>query len=230
VAYRPAFISTKNEMLIKIENIEFKYFNGFAKKQKEKNVISLHEQIKKRGHQKILEVSTYSTEELGRQLSAFNLLINYDNKKIPLECIFQGSKVFEFGGPYTDIFYKTNIDAKRDKRLKVSGKIIKFKFNDVEWDIEPKTAFYDWLYISTIYNNYKYLIEELVSYDVFTDISFNPKKSINCQAKSCAILVSLFHINKLEEALFSKDKFLKIVYANETKKPIQKSLFNKELL
>ena len=35
------------------------------------------------------------------------------------------------------------------------------------------------------------MIEELIDYDAFTDIEFNPQKSINCQAKSAALFVGL---------------------------------------
>jgi len=43
-------------------------------------------------------------------------------------------------------------------------------------------------------------------------IEFNPAKSINCQARTCAILVSLIKQNKIEEALISKEKFIDMVY------------------
>ncbi|MEO1927369.1 MAG: hypothetical protein ABGX26_01595 [Nautiliaceae bacterium] len=224
MASRPAFIATKNDKLVEIINVEFEYFTGFAAVQKAKTRDSFHNAIREHGYEKILEVSTNSDNELGWQLSAFNLMTDYDGEKIPLECAFQGSKVFEYGGPYTDIFKKTNIEAKKDKRLKNSGKVIKFRYEGNEWETEPQTAFYDWLYISTVYKNYPHLIEELANYEVFTDIAFNPKKSVNCQAKSCAILVSLYHIGKLEEALSSKDNFLRIVYGYK-EKPKQGSLF-----
>ena len=150
-------------------------------------------------------------------------MVDFENKKIPLESAFQGSKVFEGDIQYEDIYFKDAIKAKKDERIK-NKKIIKFRFNGIEWENEPKTAFYDYLYISTIYKNYPELLEELAKYEVFTDIAFNPKKSINCQAKSCAILVSLYHIGKLKDAISSKDDFLKIVYSYE-KRPIQGSLF-----
>ncbi|WP_024787182.1 MULTISPECIES: hypothetical protein [unclassified Lebetimonas] len=150
-------------------------------------------------------------------------MVDFNGKKIPLESAFQGSKVFEGNIQYEDIYFKDAIKAKKDERLK-DKKIIKFRFNEIEWDTEPKTSFYDYLYISTIYKNYPTLLKEVIKYKVFTDIAFNPKKSINCQAKSCAILVSLYYLGKLEEAISSKEKFLKIVY-DYKKKPEQKSLF-----
>jgi hypothetical protein len=216
LANRPIFIPTnKKEKLFEEKNIEFKFYNGFASSQKIKSVKSLHNSAEQEGYNKILEISTYSNNELGYQLSAFNLLSNYQDKKIPLECAFQGSKVFEFNKQYTDLYHTTNIKAKKDKRLKESGKIIGFFYEDEFWENEPKTAFYDWLYISTIYKNYYNLIEELTQYQAFTDIAFNPKKSLNCQARSCAILVSLYNLDLLQKALLSKENFIKIVYSNK---------------
>jgi len=56
----------------------------------------------------------------------------------------------------------------------------------------------------------------------FSDIEFNPKKSINCQARTCAVLVSLVRLDLIDEALSSKDRFIEIVYG---KALIQGSLF-----
>lgn len=55
------------------------------------------------------------------------------------------------------------------------------------------------------------LAEAAMSYDTFTDIAFNPKKSINCQAGSVALYVSLSRRALLHEALKSRDSFLEVV-------------------
>lgn len=71
---------------------------------------------------------------------------------MPLEMAFQGSKVFAAGGPFTDIYHaKDSRDAKRDPRLKESGPLIGFPFENVNFPLGPKTAFYDWLYINSLY-------------------------------------------------------------------------------
>ena len=220
MATRPIFISIKNKMeLAKEVNIEFKYYNGFSTMQKSRSIVSLHNSANKDGYKKILEVSTKSECKLGWQLSAFNLMVCFEEgKKISLECAFQGSKVFEDDVQYKDIYFVESIEAKKDLRLKESGNIIGFEYKGVRWENEPKTAFYDWLYIKTLHDNYPEIIDQLCSYEVFTDIEFNPKKSINCQARTCAILVSLVALNLLEEALESQQNFIKIVYP---KKPTQ---------
>jgi hypothetical protein len=224
MATRPIFTVIENEKeLYKQVDIDFTFYNGFAVTQKAKSIQSLHENAQKKGYKNILEVSTKSIHMLGWQLSAFNLMVDFDeNKKISLECAFQGSKVFEDGVQYKDLYHVESIKAKKDDRLKNSGNIIGFNFNGEFWENEPKTAFYDYLYIKTLYANYRDIIQELMNYDAFTDIEFNPKKSINCQARTCAILVSLKKIDLLEKALTSKEIFIDIVYKKEAK---QMSLF-----
>ena len=56
------------------------------------------------------------------------------------------------------------------------------------------------------------LANEVVKFDSFSDIEFNPQKSINCQAKAAAVFVGLSTQHLLEEALLSPESFLKIVY------------------
>lgn len=224
MANRPIFVVNDNKKeLFKEVNIDFTFYSGFAVTQKAKSIQSLHENAKKIGYKNILEVSTKSDNKLGWQLSAFNLMVDFDfDKKISLECAFQGSKVFENNIQYNDLYLVESIQAKKDERLKKSGNIIGFDFEGDFWENEPKTAFYDYLYIKTLNDNYSDIIEELVKYDTFTDIEFNPKKSINCQARTCAVLVSLYKMDLLEKALLSKDDFIKIVYKKE---PLQLSLF-----
>ena len=151
-------------------------------------------------------------------------MVEFDgDKQISLECAFQGSKVFEGNIQYKDIYHKTSIEAKKDIRLKQSDNIIGFEFEGDFWENEPKTAFYAWMYINTLYKNNRDIVEELLEYEAFSDIEFNPKKSINCQARTCAVLVSLVRLGLTDEALSAKDRFIEIVYG---KKPIQGNLFS----
>ena len=232
MAVRPIFIPN-DTIKYKEINIEFKWHGGFAVSQKKKNIIELHNQAKLKGYNNILEVSSKSDLELGKKLSAFNLKIDTPKGKISIESAFQGSKVFENYIQFEDIYLKNSLEAKKDIRLKNSGKIIEFNFFGDIWENEPKTAFYDWLYISALYPYKDYLYRNLLKFDGFSDIEFNPKKSINCQARSCAILSSLLKENLLDKAMINKENFIKIVYnKNNYRKreyfqrvPKQKSLF-----
>ena len=225
MAKRPYFtISDTSDEFYKEYSCEFEFYTGFALSQKQKSVKSLHEQILKRyPNRKILEVSRRSENSLGIALSAFNLkFLNIDNKEYPVECVFQSSKVFANGQQYCDLLYKTASEAKTDKRLKNSGPLIKFSLNGNDWELEPKTYFYDFIYISALYRN-KEVCKQLLEFDTFTDIEFNPQKSFNCQARSVAIAVSLLKNNLIEKYLSDKNLFKEIY--NSQFIPEQQKLF-----
>lgn len=144
-------------------------------------------------------------------------------REISVECIFQSSKVFENGGPFKDLLSKSSLEAKRDERLKASGELKYFECTDKRWDLEPKTMFYDYIYIKALEEN-KELASKLLEYDCFTDIEFNNKKSINCQARSAAMFVSLKKQNLLNSAIDNIESFKKL-YRKDIDE-VQLSLFD----
>ena len=218
MAKRPIFIPNINgNQLFIEENIDFNWFSGFAISQKQKSIESLHKKAYEKGYEKLLEVSSKSPELLGQRLSAFSLEIEtIKNGRISVECAFQGSKVFKGNKQYPEIYTKTSIEAKRFHKLNSSGELIGFKFEDEEWELEPKSSFYDWLYIKALYPH-KDFLKKLYKYQAFTDIEFNPIKSINCQARACAIIVSLLKRDLYDEAMSSKKRFIEIIYKRQLK-------------
>lgn len=214
MAERPLFIPTTEGLaLVKTKYAEFQWFPGMAVSQKQKSVDSLHATAcNLPGISKVLEVSSKSREALGVELSAFNLCFTTTklNRTFSVECAYQGSKVFEWGGPFVDIFGMTSLEAKKDERLRSSGHLTGFRFFGTDWELEPLTAFYDWIYINAL-KKQPSVTEQLLEYSAFTDIEFNPKRSINCQAYSVALYISLHKRHLLEEATSSKDAFLRIV-------------------
>jgi len=212
MANRPIFTPNLEKVGVKTTNIDFKWHSGISPEQKKKSIIELHQAAHACGLQHILEVSTKSELKLGVQLSAFNLMITtkkYHNK-FTVETAFQGSKVFENGGPY-DLLGMNSLAAKQDPRLKSSGSLIAFRFFKVEFPLLPRTYFYDWLYINALVQN-PTLAKDVLRFDSFTDIEFNPQNSINCQANSVALYISLYRHNLLAEALESPANFLKYCY------------------
>lgn len=212
MAKRPIFVPLINGKGLVLEHyVDFEWHAGFAKSQKQKSIRALHETaFKEYGVQNPLEVSSKSENALGVALSSFNL--SFETKRgrlLTVEAAFQGSKVFEYGGPYRDIFDMRPIDAKRDARLRESGALEKFLFFGVDWALEPKTAFYDWLYINALVKN-RELALQVTDIDGFTDIEFNPEKSINCQARAAALYCALFHSEKLDFAFSSKENFISL--------------------
>lgn len=230
MANRPVFIPCSSpDHLVDEVYVEFEWNSGFAPIQKKKNICALHESAKKIGLTPLLEVSTKSDEVLGQHLSAFNLKIKTKIGEISIESAFQGSKVFEKGGPYRDILRKGSREAKRDKRIKTSGRLIAFDYFGKEWSLVPKTAFYDWLYIKALQPHLEYL-KRLYKYKGFTDIEYNPKKSINCQARTCALLVSLMKLNVVKKALRSKEDFINMIREDSLKKRHSIDLLQGKLL
>lgn len=211
MAHRPVFISNIDiNGYVEEKIINFTWFAGLSKSQKQKSIKSLHDSFSEENPEmNILEISSKSTNLLGVNLSAFNLSFIHQDKKLCVENAFQGSKVFQNGGPYLDLLQKSAIFAKRDFRLKNSGPLIEFTFSNHKWPLEPKTAFYDWLYINALNQNLD-LRGEILKYSAFTDIEYNPLKSINCQAKSAALFISLNKKGILEKVLKSPEKFIEI--------------------
>lgn len=212
MAIRPVFCAKDTAPFYRIADVNFEYFSGFSVVQKQRCIVSLHNSfLKLRPQRKVLEISSKGMVELGVKLSAFNLQIADSNPKHSVECAFQGSKVFEKGGPYADLLGKTSRQAKKDPRLQESGRLIAFNYLGTEFPNDPKDFFYNWIYIKALHSNSDYA-NQILEYDSFTDIEFNPQKSFNCQAKAAAIYIGLHKAGLLEEALQSRDDFLRIVY------------------
>ncbi|MDC0453767.1 hypothetical protein OAL98_00910 [Gammaproteobacteria bacterium] len=212
---RPLFIPDyDSDNFVKSINIEFSWFPGFHVTQKQKSISSLHESIKTNtNHKHILEISTKSHDDVGKKLSAFNLMLtSKDNIHASVESFYQGSKIFEHGGPYEDIYLNSSVGAKKDLRLKKSGKLIGFKFKEESWGLDDH--FYDWLYLIGLLQNNK-IANYLLSFDGFTDIEFNPKKSYNCQAHSAALYLSALH-RGIDLEKIKSPKFFKEVFPNNT--------------
>ena len=221
MAIRPVFLVSDTEPYFESKLTEFQFYSGFSDTQKRKSIDSLHQAfLKNNPNKKILEISSKSENDLGVKLSAFNLIIETKSgRKYSVESAFQASKVFQKGGPYKDLLEVSSKDAKRDERLKNSGKLVSFYIDGKKFELEPKTYFYNWLYINTL-NMHQELAEQIIVYDCFTDIVFNPQKSINCQAEAAAIYVALKSKNLLDAALENKAKFLETVYGKFVNKKL----------
>lgn len=197
------------EIDVNMENLDGRNFQ-----EKQNNVRRLHGRFNELyKNENIIEISTKSPIELGRELSAFNLKYSINNKEYPLECVFQSSKVFEKGGPYKDLLKIEPFQVKRDRRLRSSGNLVGFTLDNVEYPLEPKTLFYDWIYINAL-SKKPTLYKKLINYNAFTDIEFNPERAINCQARSVALFIALYKQGLLNDALSNIEIFKKFVYQN----------------
>jgi len=192
---------------------------------------------------KILEVSTKSVNyDIGVALSAQKL--TYTDRKsgrsLPVENWFQASKQFirdgvEFG-PYPELldvepvqakrFMNANLDKKTAQQYggdplferiqsQIRGAVMKrFIFLGEAYPLEPKSCFYDFLYVHALNQEQNSdLARALAKYVVFTDIEFNPVKNgkvirYNTQARACAIWVSLVKRGLLARALETIESFI----------------------
>jgi hypothetical protein len=184
-----------------------------AKVQAQRSIASLHERAKSQIRvERVLEISSKSLDALGVALSAFNLMIRTPKgREYSLECAYQSAKVFERGGPFLDLREMRSIDAKRDPRLLQNGRLIKFSIYGCDWDLQPRTAFYDWLYINALHKHTE-LAKQVLDYRAFSDIAFNPERSINCQAYAAALYVSLHQRGLLtSEVIGDKETYLSVI-------------------
>jgi len=218
MAKRPVFIpDPQGPPFVKEVVVEFVWYPGFAKSRAQKSIESLHKAAaEKLKISPILEVSLKSADPLGVSLSAFHLILKAKGRSMPVECAFQGSKVFERGGPYTDLYSKSGREAKKDGRLQNSGKLVAFDFMGEKFPTDPKTLFYDWLYITALWQNAEFA-EKILAFRAFSDIAFNPKRSINCQARAAALFVSLRQSGRLERAIREKDYYIRLVIGEQSR-------------
>jgi hypothetical protein len=220
---RPVFIpNLEGENLVTTIYLQFKWFPGFSTSQYQKSIGSLHESaLKEKNIGNILEISTKSDNDVGVKSSAFNLPLQTKFCKNSVESHYQGSKVFETGGPYVDIYKKNSYESKKDERLKTSGQLIGFQLGQTKWDLTDH--FYDYLYLNALNQNNE-ISERILNFDAFTDIAFNPKKSFNCQAYSAALYKSAILRNYDLSEIKVADKFQEL-FPKEALVNFQESLF-----
>lgn len=214
MAQRPVFIVKEKAPYSHMYSLNFTYSSGFSKSQKQKNIIALHEEFGKtvfgRNGARIAEISSKSLDPETAKLSAFKLMkyVPSLGKSVPVECVYQAGKVFSNGGPYTDLLEVSAKAAKKDERLKTSGRLIAFEFEGVRYPLEPASAFYDWIYLNACLENPE-ISDYILDYDAFTDIEFNPEKGMSTQAKSCAVYVSLHRLG-LSDRIRDFEEFRKL--------------------
>lgn len=226
MASRPIFVAqTDGPAFVRAVPITFPWHPGVAASQRKRNLDELHNAaMLARPGLRIMEISRFAQTDAGVALSAFNLtFVTRKGREISVECAFQASKVFERGGPFIDLLDATPLAAKRDSRLTNSGHLRAFQFFGTDWPIEPQTVFYDWIYLNALHKQPE-LAEVVLAHEAFTDIAFNPEKSINCQAGAVALFVSLTRRKILDSVLASPEDFLATMRSNSVSNARQDDL------
>ena len=199
-ATRPIFIpEPSSPKLVKEINLQFEWFMGMARAQKQRSLDAFHTEAEAMGYSNVLEISTYSLQLLGVQLSAFNLFFNSGSSSGTVEELYQKSKVLS----------KDEDRVPETANKKKGEKPMSFLFENYSWPLNPQTCFYDWLYMNALHQNQK-LAKQIFEFDAFTDIAYNPKKSLSTQARSTALYIALTKLNKIEE-IKKPDNFIKLL-------------------
>lgn len=212
MAVRPVFLVNQNKPYFSEYNVNFVYNNGFAPCQKRKNIIAIHNAFHKDNSDKeVLEISSKSFDEVGVNLSAFNLMLYVESlgKRMPVEIMYHTGKVYKDSGRHLEIL---NMSPRESKKY-----LYQNKFGDIEYFIfeNQRVAvddfnFYTWLYLKGLLEN-EQIARHLLKYEAFTDVEYNPNRSKNCQARAAAMFVSLYKQDKIQFGeILNYDKFKKL--------------------
>ncbi len=219
MATRPVFFPLlSGRPGVRIEAIDFRWNPGVAPARKRLNVAALHGALRGRFPAvRVLEASSKSGEPLGVALSAFRLAADSRRTggRVCVESLYQGSKVFAQAGPFPECYGLPALEARERLKPWAAQPIVRFDLHGESWPLTPRRAFYDWLYVHALRRN-PVLAAQVGTYQCFTDIEFNPARSVNCQAYAVALYVSLAACGVLAEALRDRDSFLRHHPADET--------------
>lgn len=181
------------------KDIDFDFTNGYYRGTKTNNMKSLKKVCIENGYKnsKLLEISTVSDNDFGKKLSALNLNIKLNSGKfMTVEEIYQISK-------------KSN-----------KGHIEYFEFGGRKFQNEPKTMYYDYIYMLALYTHKEYW-EYLENYRYFTDVFFNRERQINTQARAAAIFKTFLgntdYLGLLENSNDFKEYYKGIKILKKTK-------------
>jgi hypothetical protein len=195
MATRPVFVASNSADSppgAKQILVDFDWHPGFSVSQKQKSIASLHSAIVGTTDvQCPLEISSKSPNPTGVSLSAFNLELQFCQGapiQASVETLYQGSKIYSGVARRDDDRYSLSPREARSRArdYEAAQKLTGWTIGDYRFGLDSGTEFYDWLYLGALHQN-KGLLGALMNYDCFTDIEFNPKKSLACQARSAAI-------------------------------------------
>lgn len=210
MATRPVFIPrlSNGQPTVLTVSVSFAWHPGQAPARKRLNVAAMHAAI----HATLpelrhpLEASSKSDVPLGVSLSAFNLSSPRSSGVACVESLYQASKVFAAGGPYPQLYTRPAREVRQALKRHAGQPLVAFDLDGERWPLEPPQAFYCWVYCRALHRN-PALAAALGSYDCFTDIEFNPARSVNCQAYAVALYSALARTGRLAQALASPDAF-----------------------
>ena len=213
MATRPVFIPqlSNGQPSVRTVSVSFAWHPGLAPARKRLNVAAMHAAIHATlpALRRPLEASSKSQVPLGVSLSAFNLSVASPRSSgvASVESLYQASKVFAAGGPYPQLYTRPAREVRQALKRHAGQPLVAFELHGVRWPLEPPRAFYCWVYCQALHRNPR-LAAALAAYDCFTDIEFNPARSVNCQAYAVALYAALARTGRLKQALAAPAAFL----------------------
>jgi len=199
MAERSVFVSRSYYPFFEEIVVELDWFGGFAMSQKRKNEIGLHQNfLTAYPEHKVLEISSSSLHSLGAKLSAMNLSKRTSRGLTSVESAFQSSRIYGEGddltGPFPEYLFLPGRECKKLVK-EHAGKRISHKYSfDGMTFYAPEhhiSQFYDFIYLNALLEEENRAVTEQLlqgGYTAFTDLA---TRSLNCQARSCAIFVGL---------------------------------------
>ena len=119
------------------------------------------------------------------------------------------SKVFEDETCFEFLKDCSPRDAKRYIRENGQKLLKCYRYEGKEIPLSTGTLFYDYIYICALMQNPD-VSSALIEYDLFTDIEFNEKKGLNCQARACAIYSYMLRTGTVDKYMDSMASFATI--------------------
>lgn len=159
----------------------------------------------------VLEVSLASAQPEGVGVAAMKLPLRLaDGKELPVGVVYQGSKVFENGGPYTDLWQLSHQKVQKDPRLHQSGRCIGYRLEGMDYPAEPHPyAFFNWLYCRALAQDPD-RGQELLRYGAFSDLDLGSAKTDrNSPARAAAVYGGLKAAGRLD-CLASYEAFVAV--------------------
>lgn len=230
MAVRSVMIPTPEYPFFEDVSVNMPWFGGFAPQQKRRCYLSLHLNFladPRYSNCCPLEISSASHVPLGSELSAMNLKKFSRNlgHDIIMETAFQSSRIYirpdgSQTGPFPELLELPGRKCKKQvKEMSEGLHSYRYSFDGLDFPAPAFhiSLFYDWLYLNALCEeSNRETGEALISggYDAFTDIA---TKSLNSQARSCAIFVSLYRLGLLDRVRYF-DSYMKLFRVDLTKR------------
>lgn len=194
--------------LIHLHEVDFQWAPGEAPELKRRNIAKLHQAATRRNLSPLLEVSGYADDPIGSRLALTRLTLQDEESYfVSVAGLYYGSMVFTNGGPFTDLYRGHEGGHSLDLRLKSSGQLAGFRFQNLEWGLKAAGMFYDWLVLQAVHRH-RNLGSSILKFEGFTDLECLSQDSGVCHARSCALYVALVEKKIIDKVLDNQDLFI----------------------